>query len=320
MKYEDIIYYYIAPYTGLLITIFNALNIYLVMKLRVNGNLTVSKIFILNLSCSDLSVGMMMMLTRAVELLNMRVYSNQNQALRDIKSFLFKCLVQTSVFCSVFNLIALTVDRYLAACHPLQHRLYTRSIAIKISISTWFASISIILSIYFILLFEYPAYMQYVSMPISFCIYAALLIFVFTYYKIFSAVRKSKMVVHMAQTEKKMTNSKKKTQREEIAVLKIAIIKVVLFTFCWLPYSVVQVIKLTDICDNWKSCKKLSYTAFVLVLLNSLLNPMIYIYHIRKQLRKNIEKILPCFKHRTEQCKNMEAMCSKTNPGTIIVQ
>ncbi|XP_068122111.1 adenosine receptor A2b [Hyperolius riggenbachi] len=239
----------------------------------------------------------------------------------------FACFVLVLTQSSIFSLLAVAIDRYLAIKIPLRYKsLVTGKRARTIIAVFWILSFGIGLTPLMgwncmegcgsnstlstrnstvSCLFEKVVTMTYMVYFNFFgCVLLPLLIMLGIYIKIFMVARKQ-----LRQIELKCVgadNSRTTLQKEVNAAKSLAII-VGLFAFCWLPIHILNCITLFDPEFHKKKPEWVMNTAIILSHANSVVNPIIYAYKIRDfryTFRKIISKNLVCKKDNFSKCPN----------------
>ncbi|KAM4796485.1 adenosine receptor A2b [Rhinophrynus dorsalis] len=240
----------------------------------------------------------------------------------------FACFVLVLTQSSIFSLLAVAIDRYLAIKIPLRYKsLVTGKRARAIIAVFWILSFGIGLTPLMgwnrfeencpartgssgrnctvPCLFEKVVTMSYMVYFNFFgCVLLPLLIMLGIYIKIFMVAR-----MQLRQIELKCVssdNSRTTLQKEVNAAKSLAII-VGLFAFCWLPIHILNCITLFE--PNFQNTKPewVMYMAIILSHANSVVNPIIYAYKIRDfryTFRKILSKYLICKKDNFSKCPN----------------
>ncbi|XP_029427264.1 adenosine receptor A2a-like [Rhinatrema bivittatum] len=216
------------------------------------------------------------------------------------------CFVLVLTQSSIFSLLAIAIDRYIAIRIPLRYNgLVTSQRANVIIAVCWLLSFIIGLTPMLgwhnrskeesnctqpmvACLFERVVTMDYMVYYNFFaCVLGPLLLMLGIYLKIFMAARRQ-----LKQMELKMLpgeRSRSTLQKELHAAKSLAII-VGLFAFCWLPLHIINCFTL--FCPH---CPRpelwLMNQAIILSHFNSVVNPLIYAYRIR-EFRHTFRKII----------------------------
>ncbi|KAM3936384.1 adenosine receptor A2b [Leptodactylus fuscus] len=238
----------------------------------------------------------------------------------------FACFVLVLTQSSIFSLLAVAIDRYLAIKIPLRYKsLVTGKRARAIIAVFWILSFGIGLTPLIgwncleadcgrkenhlsddnrtvSCLFEKVVTMTYMVYFNFFgCVLLPLLIMLLIYIKIFMVARKQ-----LRQIELKCVgadNSRTTLQKEVNAAKSLAII-VGLFAFCWLPIHILNCLTLF-LGPNKRNPQWAMDMAIILSHANSVVNPIIYAYKIRDfryTFRKIISKYIVCKKDNFSKC------------------
>ncbi|MEE6468513.1 hypothetical protein FKM82_008303 [Ascaphus truei] len=241
----------------------------------------------------------------------------------------FACFVLVLTQSSIFSLLAVAIDRYLAIKIPLRYKsLVTGKRARAFIAVFWILSFVIGLtplmgwnrrdqecststtgasnkSCTVPCLFEKVVTMSYMVYFNFFgCVLLPLFIMLVIYIKIFMVAR-----MQLRQIELKCVssdNSRTTLQKEVNAAKSLAII-VGLFAFCWLPVHILNCITLFEPTFSENKPEWVMYMAIILSHANSVVNPIIYAYKIRDfryTFRKIISKYLICKKENFSKCPN----------------
>ncbi|XP_067421962.1 adenosine receptor A2b [Emydura macquarii macquarii] len=215
----------------------------------------------------------------------------------------FACFVLVLTQSSIFSLLAVAIDRYLAIKIPLRYKsLVTGKRARWLIAALWLLSFGIGLTplmgwnramsgcpnstnetaarsgenqhgCLIQCLFENVVTMSYMVYFNFFgCVLLPLVIMLGIYVKIFMVACKQLRKIEL------MGNSRTTLQKEVNAAKSLAII-VGLFAFCWLPLHILNCI--TYFHQNFNKPEWVMYTAIILSHANSVINPIIYAYKIR---------------------------------------
>ncbi|KAM4701279.1 adenosine receptor A2b [Discoglossus pictus] len=243
----------------------------------------------------------------------------------DFHSCLFlACFVLVLTQSSIFSLLAVAIDRYLAIKIPLRYKsLVTGKRARAVIAVFWILSFGIGLTplmgwnswdtacpstggprnCTIPCLFEKVVTMSYMVYFNFFgCVLLPLLIMLGIYIKIFMVAR-----MQLRQIELKCISSdnSRTTLQKEVNAAKSLSIIVGLFAFCWLPIHILNCITL--FAPQLSKPGWVMNMAIILSHANSVVNPIIYAYKIRDfryTFRKIISKYLICKKDNFSKCPN----------------
>lgn len=228
-------------------------------------------LLILNLAVTDLIVGAL------VEPLSVYIHWREAHGL----SINMAWLSQTAYFlcctASLLSLAALTVDRYLAIARAVWYRANVSNSRVFVaSIIVWLMSISCT-SIFFVV-----GFIAYAFVFANIAILTTLLIFVFTYVQVFRVLKaqlKNIGVMHggnVTETQRALERSMMWERR----VTQAYLIVLAVFLACYVPSCLM--IYLMNMCSTC-NCDTIHWfrdMQFILVTINSLLNPYIYAFRL----------------------------------------
>ncbi|XP_063811936.1 adenosine receptor A2b [Pseudophryne corroboree] len=296
-------------------------NVLVCWAVAINSTLkNATNYFLVSLAVADIAVGLLAIPFAITISIGLKT---------DFHSCLFfACFVLVLTQSSIFSLLAVAIDRYLAIKIPLRYKsLVTGKRARTIIAVFWILSFGIGLTPLMgwncfdrdcgtndsissqnrtvSCLFEKVVTMTYMVYFNFFgCVLLPLLIMLGIYIKIFMVARKQ-----LRQIELKCVgadNSMTTLQKEVNAAKSLAII-VGLFAFCWLPIHILNCITLFDPEFHKKKPEWVMYMAIILSHANSVVNPIIYAYKIRDfryTFHKIISKYLVCKKDNFSKCPN----------------
>ncbi|XP_015241322.1 PREDICTED: adenosine receptor A2b [Cyprinodon variegatus] len=228
------------------------------------------------------------------------------------------CFVLVLTQSSIFSLLAIAIDRYLAVKIPLRYKeLMTGKVAREIIAILWILSFVIGLIPFFgwnmkdsqcknesfnytkgcPCLFEKVVDMKYmVYFNFFVCVLVPLLIMLVIYVKIFTVARKQLRQIELKCVGNGDSQNQGLLQKEIRAAKSLSII-VGLFALCWLPVHILNC--LTLFYSGLQRPDLVMYVAIILSHANSAVNPIIYAYRIqdfRNTFRKILAKHFLCHK------------------------
>lgn len=231
-------------------------------------NISKYMILLLNLAISDLLIGVAIIIYVFLMFIQIHI---ESETLLFVMGFLISCLLPTSLLVSLANLQLAAILKFYAILRPFKYRSIKNRFIVKICLIQW---ILVTLPVTMDYAFTYSKlkrlhskFYQVIIPPLIFTAITALAI---TYFLIFrsiqnrAAVGKSHNVSHNKQREK---------------ALKTCLYTVISFTMFWLPTSGWGIYEICTENRNQPIGKVLSY----FVLLNPVVNPLIYIVVFRKQ-------------------------------------
>jgi len=139
--YSNAIYTTVTPVIGGIAVILNIIELILIYKTqrRKRNSVTKSFIYLSNLCLSDIIVGLVMITLKSMDPF-MKTDLKDDELAKEFYSILKHVFIRLSMFISIFNLLALTFDRYLAVTNPLQHRKRGKSFVFKVTYLSIFIS------------------------------------------------------------------------------------------------------------------------------------------------------------------------------------
>uniref|UniRef100_A0A3Q3IH43 Adenosine receptor A2 n=1 Tax=Monopterus albus TaxID=43700 RepID=A0A3Q3IH43_MONAL len=286
---------------AVLIAVFSVLgNVLVCWAVCLNSNLqTITNFFVVSLAVADIAVGVMAIPFAIV--ISTGFCSNFYGCL------FIACFVLVLTQNSIFSLLAIAIDRYIAIKLPLRYNsLVTSERARSIIAICWVLSIGIGLTPMMgwhkspesanstcppglmKCLFEAVVDMKYmVYFNFFACVLIPLLLMLAIYLCIFMAARHQLKLIEVKAVHGDKSRS---TMQKEIQAAKSLAIIVGLFAVCWLPLHIINCFTLfCPQCDRpplW-----VMYVAIILSHANSVINPFIYAYRIR-EFRQTFRKII----------------------------
>ena len=198
--YSEIIYTTVTPIIGVIVVILNITELFFIVKLerrKRTARFTKSFIYITNLCISDVIVGIVMIVLKSMDPYMKTDLKNSEEA-KELYNILKHVFIRVSMFVSIFNLLALTFDRYLAITFPLMHRRLGRSFTYKIILGVWFSSVVCVTLVYCIARFKLSDVDRYNNLVFPISSYATTVVFIFSYSLIFKTVRDSRGITSKA--------------------------------------------------------------------------------------------------------------------------
>ena len=308
---SNVVFKYLSPTLGSFTIIANFL-VLLFMR-KTNTKITPSLVYITNLAISDLLVGVIIVLVKLLYCLRINFEDLQaSKALNEFYKLSIFTFLRLSLFISVLTLIVVTIDRIVAVHSPLFHRVIKRRVSIIICVCIWIISIVISTMHYCLLKFQivdenfgellFPVLVY----PTSFVI---VLGYLFIILKVKSQRRRMTQIDFQFKNknqseEKKILESNlrksvtlKNQIKKELKLIKLTLLIVVTFLFCWLPWSTYGLVVAINKKSNVAQTKTIEDSLFAMAILNSLINPMVYAQHFRKEFGKYLQNIcICCFK------------------------
>uniref|UniRef100_A0A182K754 G-protein coupled receptors family 1 profile domain-containing protein n=1 Tax=Anopheles christyi TaxID=43041 RepID=A0A182K754_9DIPT len=248
----------------------------------------ISNLFVLSLAISDIFVGLTLPYHLAFY---MGVDLGRQKHLCLLRFFVL--IIACSV--SIWNLIAIAVDRYIAICYPLHYtRLMTKRTALTILGFGWCLAISIATIPLIWNKWEtaqecefdellHPWYVAGVITPIFSVVWLCLFV---VYWRIWREASKhaKQLRAHGGASERSSSDWKS---------VQVVLLIMGCFTFCWIPYFVVVLTQIFAFVED--SSPTLYKAAFSLAMANSMMNPIIYAWK-NTHFRHAFKQLLTCHK------------------------
>ncbi|CAH3195001.1 unnamed protein product [Porites evermanni] len=291
--------WYSTPVTNCILNVFLfytaiALNIITIQALRKTSSLPRTlKTLLLSLAASDLAVGL---LAHPVFIAHLIIQIPQNtgdNAYDTVFAIFFETLTAALATASLFSVVAITVDRFLAIhLHLRYQELVTHKRVIAVVISTW------VISAFLSLVFP-AAGLEWIPNRVPGIMFAAkdavcVITTGFLHYKIYASVRHHTGHIQALQVQEEAQNREMKNavrlRKTALATLYIYS----LFLACYVPIFFVDLAQL--FCGEIALIQHLWDYVFTLMLSNSSLNPLIYSWkmrHIRHAVIDILRSVLP---------------------------
>uniref|UniRef100_A0A182RHP4 G-protein coupled receptors family 1 profile domain-containing protein n=1 Tax=Anopheles funestus TaxID=62324 RepID=A0A182RHP4_ANOFN len=248
----------------------------------------ISNLFVLSLAISDIFVGLTLPYHLAFY---MGVDLGRHKHLCLLRFFVL--IIACSV--SIWNLIAIAVDRYIAICYPLHYtRLMTKRTALTILGFGWCLAISIATIPLIWNKWDtaqecefdellHPWYVAGVITPIFSVVWLCLFV---VYWRIWREASKhaKQLRAHGGASERSSSDWKS---------VQVVLLIMGCFTFCWIPYFVVVLTQIFAFVED--SSPTLYKAAFSLAMANSMMNPIIYAWK-NTHFRHAFKQLLTCHK------------------------
>lgn len=284
----------------LLIAVLSVLgNVLVCWAVCLNSNLqSITNFFVVSLAVADIAVGVLAIPFSII--ISTGFCSNFYGCL------FIACFVLVLTQSSIFSLLAIAIDRYIAIMIPLRYNsLVTGQRAQSIIAICWFLSIIIgltpmmgwhmqpnnnntctpgLIECLFeeVVVMEYMVYFNFFG-----CVLIPLLLMLAIYLCIFMAARQQLKLILVKAFHRDKSRS---TLQKEVHAAKSLAIIVGLFAVCWLPLHIINCFTL--FCPE---CARpppwIMYVAIILSHGNSVVNPFIYAYRIR-EFRQTFRRII----------------------------
>lgn len=315
MVVNEFIYTYISPFTAAVIITLNVLEVFIITNSGKLKKKTCSILFIFNLTLSDVLVGFSIGLVKVLHYIRTTHYPNDDDLQKGIDIIQFY-LLRLSLFASVFNLMTMTLMRWLAVKKPSMYRTILSRHTIRMCILVWLLSIVIVTVTYCALMFNLTSekFDQFEMLLFAVIVYPATTLFFFSYYSILrnvkerherlgsyassihddgNAVCKYDSVKDTITTRVSCPTARGSSSEFELRLFKIALRAVIVFIICWFPIATYSIVKATGVFLDWDNMRDLEYCLFTLAFINSIINPLLYFSSMRKtKKRKDLNNCL----------------------------
>ena len=247
------------------------LNILTIHVIRKTSSLPKTlKTLLLSLAVSDLGVGLLVQPFYSVLLSNWSQQNNPNC----VTKAAFTIIILALSFPSFFNVMAITVDRFLAIHLHLRYQdLVTHKRVVRVVILMWMSPPFLFLTAMWIT--------EKISFTILGCgLMLSLTITALLNYKIYVAVRRHKNQIQAQQLQEQTTQNRELANFASVRKSALSAFYVfVVFLFCFLPRTcnLLSVVIYGPTTTN----KTFSLYSQTLIFINSSLNPVIYCWKMR---------------------------------------
>ena len=282
-----------------------------------------NKYFIVCLAVADLLVGTLIGPARVYGL------SADAEARRDISVHVCRLMVWIDTFAltaSVYTLMFISFDRYIKISKPLQYRSrMTTSRSLKIIFIIWLVSIAFatysatpdtgsygflasgafLCPHYRTSTSKLKGYFTFVYMSV---IFLPAIVIIIMYAFIFVVAHKRQKMwrdgelgeIRIAQ------NQRRAALRQDLKIVRMLLIVVGVFLFCWFPLSISLILSISNTFKDWsrKSFTIYMRVMFLLPLINSVMNPIIYAcldQTYRKAFKRLFQKMMCRKRSNTQQ-------------------
>ncbi|XP_049593892.1 adenosine A2a receptor b [Syngnathus scovelli] len=287
-------------------------NILVCWAVCLNSNLqSITNLFVVSLAAADIAVGLLA--------IPFAIIISTGFCAEFHGCLFIACFVLVLTQSSIFSLLAIAVDRYIAIKNPLRYNsLVTGQRAKGIIALCWLLSVAIGLTPMLgwnkgwnsttmassscpeglteclfegVVTLDYMIYFNFFG-----CVLLPLVVMLVVYAHIFMAARRQLRLMGLKKVSPapshaaKASSSFRSTLHKEVHAAKSLAIIVGLFAFCWLPLHIINCFNyLCDTCQRphiW-----VMNIAIILSHANSVVNPFIYAYRIR-EFRQTFRRIL----------------------------
>ena len=213
-KYQMILYQYVTTGVGVLVILFNSLMIIYIKYMRTFNSNPVGYVYITNMAVTDLLVGIIMVLLKS-----MHPYMDNDLAdkpfAQDLYHFIRFFFLRFSLLTSVFNLIALAVDRFSAIRFPFLVARQNPIFHVRVCCGVWMVSLLLTSAFYAIIRFYLQNPERYKDAIFPIATFPAMVLFFVCYGYIFSVVSHSSNTVQQLTVSSKNDPNDRKNQQSQ---------------------------------------------------------------------------------------------------------
>ncbi|XP_053191730.1 B2 bradykinin receptor-like [Scomber japonicus] len=288
--------YSMQPVYMLLITVLGVIfNMFVLMVFCLHKKpCTVAEIYLSNLAAADL------VLVSCLPFWAVSVYNGFNWPFGQFLCKVVNVGINMNAYCSIYFLVLVSIDRYVALVHTMSHGRMRRPKYAKLGcLLVW--SFGLLLSVPALIfrvvkhIPEYKAHacmLQYPNHTVE-LLYDGMLI-VLSFIIPFSII--SFCTVKIIQALKNQTVERFNAVRTEQKATILVLVVLLAFLICWVPFHVVTILDVIMRADVLRGChltaaleicnQVFTYLAF----LNSALNPILYVI-VGKNFRKKVQEL-----------------------------
>ncbi|XP_020909843.1 adenosine receptor A3 isoform X2 [Exaiptasia diaphana] len=284
-------YWVVSLLISIVTSIGNGIVMYLIIS-RPSLHLT-NNYFILSLAVADIMTGVFVIpSTYIFEVL--KIY--------DLRFDVVLVFINTFFFASVFNVCALTLDRYISIVIPLKYFLYMNNKRVISIIALAWIIPFIIAGIYLILKYYAPeANRVYEPLQIFICVIVPIILMLIIYVRIYIIARRLSKQTSQTTNQLRFNDANANGTTEDTVIMKkerrerrnregsVAVLGavIILFALCWLVPVYNTICQIFQVCPfSFISIK----VANILLHLNSSINPIVYAV-LKKDIRRELLKI-----------------------------
>uniref|UniRef100_A0A8C6SI51 Arginine vasopressin receptor 1A n=1 Tax=Neogobius melanostomus TaxID=47308 RepID=A0A8C6SI51_9GOBI len=264
-------------------------------------------LFIRHLSLADLVVAVFQVLPQLCWKVTYR-FSGPDALCRIVKH-----LQIMGMFASTYMMVMMTVDRYIAICHPLKTLQQPTQRAYIMIVSTWVCSLVLSTPQYFIFSLSEiqngsEAYITWITVGIFLVPVAILMIcYGFICHSIWNNIKYKKRKGTSGAAAKKGLIGKSSVSsittisRAKLRTVKMTFVIVLAYIICWAPFFTVQMWSVWDKNFKWDDSENTAVTlSALLASLNSCCNPWIYMIFSGHLLQDFLHCFFCCRRFRTD--------------------
>ena len=196
--YQQFLYRYVTFGIGILAVFFNILEIIFMKYFKSFKKNPIGMVYILNMAISDIIVGFTMVILKSMDPYMKTTLAN-NETAHEIYHVIRFCFIRFSLLLSVFNLIALTIDRVCAIRFPFSINRKNIYFHYKVCSGVWISSFLITIIFYCLARYYLKDNERYKDFIFPIATFPATGLFVVSYAIIFNVVRRSSNTIATTQ-------------------------------------------------------------------------------------------------------------------------
>ena len=334
----DLIFIRLTPPLAVVIMVLNVVEIIAIAKRLRNKTPSngqkknvIPLMFLLNLAASDLLVGATLVVVYFIQYLLIWKVIVPTKALLLAYNIVLFVFLRVSLLTSVFNLMALTVDRLFTIRNAMVYRTkFLEKHALIVIAVSWVLSGAFIAAHFYIVYYSKLATWDYDLLFFPTIIFPATLVFGIGYWKIIKSVyAQGNEIRRLTAKENKNNNGNQERSTTEInsnigsevpphileREMKISVlaVKVVCaFIACWVPVAIIGVLILAGMIPRRdfrsREIRRLIINiGFYLAFINSVIDPIVYFGFKNKLFRDVKRRILDCCKKKPNRIEPKES-------------
>lgn len=197
--YSTVMYEFVTPALGVVVILLNILEAVLIKKSKHNSK---GSIYLMSLAVSDILAGVIMVILKTMHQF-MKTDLKGNIYAEEIYHVIKHAFIRFSLFISIFNLLAIAIDRYIAISHPMFHRNKRVTLQRTLCISTWMVSLACVTAAYCASRFGLADVRRYNDLLFPVSAYLSAVLLISLYSMIFKAISNSRKSsrTHSKQSE-----------------------------------------------------------------------------------------------------------------------
>lgn len=261
MDYITFLFTTLHPCMGVLIILFNVVQIAVIVKRK---KLRIS-IYHMNLALSDMVIGLVLVCTKLIYLLDQQ---SPSATLRDAMLVVRVFMVPLSLLQSLLSIVLLMLDRLLVIWRPITYRLMPMRQKFLACLFSWLLTLAVSLAVVCISQNVDTRFVTHILL-----ITTGLILVIACFLYIWKRTNKGYI-------------SRNGSTIEERRFLRLCIKTFLLFLVCWLPYVVYGIVIFAGALKHRKDLHGiLNISVYTLTFANSLFNPFIYLVYALRMRR-----------------------------------